>query len=162
MCINLTWVCGAHPMGGKSALRLALDFIEDAEGATSMTELEKLMRLALAEFGVTDYSMTAAAPRPDNGARIPTKLTSAVNPVWSDRYLERKYYNVDYCVHLALRQPHAFSWADFERRSMPDASRALFAESRDCLKIDGGFIVPTDDSGGFAGLICMFHEQRVL
>jgi LuxR family transcriptional regulator, quorum-sensing system regulator BjaR1 len=127
-----------------------------------MDELERLMAQVLVGFGVTDFSMTAAIARPDNKARVPKKLTNTVSTVWSDRYLERKYYNVDYVVHLALQQPYAFSWADFEESSMPDAARALFAECRSCLKVDGALIVPTHDSGGFAGFIAMLHEQTKL
>lgn len=127
-----------------------------------MADLERLMARALAEFGVSDFSMTATLIRPDNAARIPHKLSNSVDPAWSARYIEQRYFNVDQAVHLALQQPHAFSWADFEHAPMAEPARALFAECRYQLDIDGAFIVPIHDSGGFAGIVALFHEQGEL
>lgn len=143
-----------------SNLRQALDFIAAAETAPTMERLQEILGKTLLEFGVTQYSLVAAATRPDNKARRPIGLSRACEPAWSECYLDGKYYNSDPVVHAAISQSAPFSWIDLAPHLKAPSAKQMIEEGRDLMKVDGCLVIPTHDAQGFAGFISMFHAGR--
>lgn len=143
-------------------LRRALDFIEAAESARTIDELERLMHGALAPFGVSAFSLIGLSTRAGTKARAPIALGNGCDPEWKAQYEAERLYNSDAVIHYALRLSNSFSWTDVERRPMPENARAMFSACRDALGVDGAFIVPSYDAQGFAGLAALFHEQHAI
>ncbi|MEJ0058465.1 MAG: LuxR family transcriptional regulator [Terricaulis sp.] len=143
-----------------SYLQRGLDFIAGAESDETLADLEARLRLVLEEFGVTQFSLISLAERAENRARRPVGLTRGTTPEWSQHYHAKRYFNADPVIHTAICQSDPFTWKDLSPRLMSTAAKAMVAEGREAMQVDGCFVVPTHDARGLAGLISMFHSGR--
>ncbi|MDX2237683.1 MAG: autoinducer binding domain-containing protein [Hyphomonadaceae bacterium] len=137
----------------------ALEFIERAEGAGTLKELQAVVAATLEALGVPKFSMFSLAS--GGGARAPQTLLRQ-SEGWGEYYWESGFYNVDAAVHRAMRRERPFSWSELEGGRLPKASRNLFGEIRGAMRIRGGFNIPIHDGSGFAGLIGLYHEDAEL
>lgn len=143
-------------------LQRAYDFIEAANAAPTLDAFGLIYTRTLENFGVPHHAL-AVMLRPAEGApRQFTPLTNGVTEAWSRHYWEQSYFNVDAAVHVALQQYAPFSWSEIEAQPLTRSSARLFHEIRDALPVDGGFVVPMHDAGGFAGLSALFCEDAEL
>jgi DNA-binding CsgD family transcriptional regulator len=139
----------------------ALEFIEQAECAASIEELQAKLEAAFAWFGVPHYSLGAMLRDEQGGARF-TTLVRGVTEAWAEHYWAEKSFNVDAAVHLALQRVTPFSWSEVEALRLPQASRRLFDEIREAMQIKGGLVIPIHDEMGFAGVVALHHEEHEL
>ncbi len=140
-------------------LKRALDFIETAEQAQSLSELQARLSKTLEHFGATQFTLMALAKRPDNGARSPQPLSEATSREWARRYRERHYFNSDAVIHTAMRQTAPYTWADLEVRTLTPSAKTVLEEGREVLDAEGCLIIPTHDAEGFAGFVSLFFPD---
>lgn len=145
-----------------SELQRALDFIEAAEQARDMGELTRTLSASLEGFGVPHFTVGAMLRESAAAAPEFTTLMRGVTAAWSEHYWDRKYFNVDAAVHLALQRVSPFSWSELEAQRLATTSGRLFSEIRDAMHIDGGYVVPVHDEKGFSGIVALHHEDRDL
>jgi len=139
-----------------------LDFIESAESAETIVDLQATLTRTLQSFGAPNYTLAAMMRDGANGALRFRTLMRGVTQEWADHYWAERYFNVDAAVHMAMQRATAFSWSEVEARRLPPSSRKLFAEIRDAMKIRGGLVIPSHDERGFAGIIAIHHEDLEL
>lgn len=142
-----------------SDLKRALDFIETAEQAGSLGDLQAKLGIALDHFGATQFTLMALAKNPDNGARSPLPLSEATSREWAERYAERGYFNSDAVVHTAIRQSAAFTWGDLEQRKLTPTAKTVMNEGGEILRAAGCLVIPTHDAEGFAGFVSLFFPD---
>jgi DNA-binding CsgD family transcriptional regulator len=140
----------------------ALDFIEAAEKAGSLDELARCLSHSFASFGVPHFTLGAMVRDDPASAPTFTTLVRGVTHAWSDHYWDRKYFNVDAAVHLALQRETAFGWSLIENSRLPKSSARLFSEIREAMAIKGGYVVPIHDQDGLVGIAALHHEDKEL
>ena len=141
------------------AMRRVMDFVEAAEAASTLEELDGCLRQTFASFGVPNYTLAAMLDSPNGGARQFTPLTHGVTADWSQHYRDAGCFNFDAAVHRALQSDKPFAWSEIEAQRLPKASARLFGEIREAMPIDGGLVVPVHDEKGFAGVASLMCED---
>lgn len=140
-------------------LRQALDFIEAAEASETYDELQRKLTATLAQFGASQFALLAIVTSAENGARAPIPLSSGTVREWSERYLERGYFNSDLIIHAAIRQSAPFTWEHLDPRKFSTTAKTVFDEGRDLMKVKASLVVPMHDAQGFAGLASLFFAE---
>lgn len=141
----------------------ALDFIERADGITSIEELKRALSATLQLFGVPHFSVCAMLrdAAGDGGPQF-TVLISGTPRQWSDYYRQQKCFNVDVAIHEALQHANAFAWSEVEGRRLSKRGAKLFDEVREAMPILGGYVIPVHTGAGFAGVVALYCEDHEL
>lgn len=146
----------------NTELQRALDFIEAAEAAATARELSAVLSAALAQFGVPHFTIGALLKDGPEGSPVFATLIRGVSMAWSEHYWDRRYFNCDAAVHLAMQRASPFLWDDLEARRLPHSSARLFDEIRDAMNITGGMVVPVHDEAGFSGIVALHYQDKTL
>ena len=139
-----------------------MDCVGCVEKSMNLAQLTACLTPKLENFGVSNFTMIGMVPEHEGDVRAPKMLIGRNPDGWAQNYRDKKYYNIDPTIHTSLASPHPFSWSDIERGRMSKEARELFADARDAMPIEGGLVIPTHDEEGCAGLLALYHEDRVL
>jgi LuxR family transcriptional regulator, quorum-sensing system regulator CciR len=124
-------------------------FVDDANRATTLFEMEGLLADAVAEIGFDHYSLVHHV---DLATRRPEFVRLSNYPAgWVGRILEQKYY-VDDPVHVACQRTSVgFRWSDVPKLvRLSDRQKSILAEARR-EGLGEGFTVPVHVPAEFTG-----------
>lgn len=116
----------------------APDIIDALEAATSLTEVDRVVRAHVQDLGFEHY--TYHVVRPPDGPRTPFVLTTYPDG-WAERYTEQHYVSVDPTVPTAATSLMPFAWsAAFAGRGLPDQQKLIRDEAAEFGLTEGGTV----------------------
>jgi len=131
-------------------LRPALDFLQGAQGAASLKDLNEKFAAVIAPFGFSVFQYTHLAT-PGQPLR-PKMLFGRPDFRWNKRYGEGRLYKRDPALNAIFSQLRPFTWSDIRASNLSTDDLRVFEDAAE-HDLREGLVVPVHGPhGGVAGL----------
>jgi len=134
----------------QSKLRTALEFLQSAQGAASLADLDNRFAEVIAPFGFSmfQYCHIATPGQP----LLPRALFGRPDERWNQRYREERLFKRDPALNALFTTTRPYTWSDIRKTAAAAEDCRVFDDAAE-LDLNEGLVVPIHGPhGSVAGL----------